>query len=1750
MHSGARLSDSLSHLYIHFSTPTNTPAVSNCSALFMDETCNLFGTPSQVVVTWSAIDTLEVVLGSGFALRLNSSVSLRAGMIRDSTETSLYLGMTTVPILPPENPQQVQAVVSAPAVVGTCGVFRVDASGSTGYAGRALNFVFTVTNPLGNSTTTHTARSSLYIDAATLPAGMHAARVVVTNWLNSTDAMEVRFKKVNNVQPQVVTASHVLAVDPNLPLAIETRVSLPFCGSAGFSVRVRWAQILARNSSFVSGAASASVASFEINHRLLIAVPESMTLYIPPRTLLPGRVYGFNLFAEMLDPSGNPIQSGPANSSGFNTTFAVTASEPPVIASIDGGSLRRVPVLRSLPSNVTVDASTDSVDLAYPSDALQFTWTVTPVSPVGPSLHLAGAFFAPGGGKLLIPSALLLNATYRVDLIAVGASSSAVATLGAPRNASASQTLFVVETPAPIVVARKLGGPGKVHPGARVRVTADVTNLESGAVSYQWTTESGNLDLGDPANLKSRRDQRALVIAPSALVGGATYRLRATVTTARGQFGFAEIELVVNSAPTLGTCSSTPSTGVAVNTSFRLECSGWVDDDVPLQYMFWVGRTPLSGWLRRAHVTTVLPEPETGPNLTTTALVRDAMQAEAHFDFIVGVARSAATHPADLDAQIDAAITAGDDQLASALISGSASRLRVSESGGDRNTTYASSRRSRMIEWVSTIANRSSGSLFSSVSAPAGLLEQATQLNDPRGLSSAGRSGALSLLEVIAAKVEALNTSAYEPTVESSLATAANVLGSSAADAGRVEQESVATRVESVVDTLSKVQLRDAVEGEARKEVVAGALDLLTQKFAAENFGTAAVVLLDGAQVNLSQSVPLEDGAQFGSLVVASFRRNGYPSSYNNTGSLSVRVRGASGRELRVSGLDDQPVRLSVPTDYPGDRVTCMFWNTSEGNWSTRGVKTLGRLPGGGIACETTHLTTFTIAEGVSLEVNTFAGSDVRAGAFSTSNPVMVFTTGCILLYIVVLLLLARLDRAQLRDGQYNDELSERFWRKHNQMRLVKASGRSSDNCRLMVAWSMRTRHPWFSLCFRHPGDFLTYTKRCTVLIVLLFNMMTVCALLLGTQQSFGPVPTFIGAALVAVILSVPVPYFLHYTFRRSTPPEYRVPIAQSGLTAWCFTHCLIALSMVLGEVGEDGELDFDNQDENVDEDPANDPENDRLNESGEGGPRDEEEKVASTAVAQEELVQTHDEVQATKDEGGFSTREDGDNSAVQATTIAAATRAGAATAVIQMKQGRKRQNRLSFASPDKFILEELRRSSDGQSCYSSLRDSSGLSWTGDGLVSSKHMRDKGPLIQSDPKLLSGGTETLIGVTLDSKSKPGSAVFVHRACMTMSAGARKKRQKYLEKYPAKELCCCTIVDRRAKIVSTSVWTIQDVFAMSGALVALSGCWFVLVMLSYTLGWDFSMWAQGTLIAFGQDIVLRATQMALIQALIFLPCCTMCCCAARQDTPQTRDPDRVLATSAGVKESVVREMQTLYPRSLQCNLPTGRVGFTYKRLVVCHVDRSSPAESAGILPGARILAVNGARVSSDGQARHLFHTAHRTSEDLHLVFLPRNEYYVALCSGKIREAPAETKHRRSSRRASAILNKSLKLSLRSGPRRHAARKRARRNKGGDRTSWKSLSSLRSIEMSEMREGAGNDVIKGHVERMSREWAQGQSLSVSLSPRGLERKTLSTESKGRQSALGARGDGLQARQSGARPVVRLNTKRRPAPDNFEV
>lgn len=118
-------------------------------------------------------------------------------------------------------------------------------------------------------------------------------------------------------------------------------------------------------------------------------------------------------------------------------------------------------------------------------------------------------------------------------------------------------------------------------------------------LEYQWTLyqllEGSNRD-DDSSWVKQTDwedfakatglDASSLVIEPKYLIPDREYRLQLNAWRPGGHpGGYVIEEMIMNVAPSGGTCNVPIAEGYALETQFQVKCEGWTDPDVPLSYL-------------------------------------------------------------------------------------------------------------------------------------------------------------------------------------------------------------------------------------------------------------------------------------------------------------------------------------------------------------------------------------------------------------------------------------------------------------------------------------------------------------------------------------------------------------------------------------------------------------------------------------------------------------------------------------------------------------------------------------------------------------------------------------------------------------------------------------------------------------------------------------------------------------------------------------------------------------------------------------------------------------------------------------------------------------------------------------------------------------------------------------------------------------------------------------------------------------
>jgi hypothetical protein len=176
-------------------------------------------------------------------------------------------------------------------------------------------------------------------------------------------------------------------------------------------------------------------------------------------------------------------------------------------------------------------------------------------------------------------------------------------------------------------------------PGDKVlRLLGDATLMGAKSFSYEWSVLSNNLDLTDNSLLLTTQTSKNLVLKAGVMQPGARYEFLLLVyADDTGKPGKAYASVVVNKAPTSGECKASPPTGVAYNTTFTLQCSGWEDLDLPLKYEYKINRNGANINLLVAEGSNKV-ETMLGPGTNVlVAIIYDFYEAETLVEFTVDV---------------------------------------------------------------------------------------------------------------------------------------------------------------------------------------------------------------------------------------------------------------------------------------------------------------------------------------------------------------------------------------------------------------------------------------------------------------------------------------------------------------------------------------------------------------------------------------------------------------------------------------------------------------------------------------------------------------------------------------------------------------------------------------------------------------------------------------------------------------------------------------------------------------------------------------------------------------------------------------------------------------------------------------------------------------------------------------------------------------------------------------------------------
>jgi len=235
-------------------------------------------------------------------------------------------------------------------------------------------------------------------------------------------------------------------------------------------------------------------------------------------------------------------------------------------ARITGGAFRQV----GRDSNFTLDASS-SEDPDDDATAFAYEWSCMDSAGADCSLTLDAAISAP----------------VRAGSLPVGSYTFWLLLRKADRNSTASTTIQIVAGFPPMISMAALTKSKYDADAGFVSVSAAVSSKLP--CSTSWTAVNSDVSKPFMASGKASSSvsgKLAAVVLVSALTPGATYTFQLTATDIDGSSSYATLSLVMNEAPNSGSLLVSPSRGFALDTAFKFVSLNWVDEDLPLAYVF------------------------------------------------------------------------------------------------------------------------------------------------------------------------------------------------------------------------------------------------------------------------------------------------------------------------------------------------------------------------------------------------------------------------------------------------------------------------------------------------------------------------------------------------------------------------------------------------------------------------------------------------------------------------------------------------------------------------------------------------------------------------------------------------------------------------------------------------------------------------------------------------------------------------------------------------------------------------------------------------------------------------------------------------------------------------------------------------------------------------------------------------------------------------------------------------------------
>ena len=549
--------------------------------------------------------TLAIVTGAQPKFTTLSNVTLKEGVIMRGNELT-YFAAGFTQIMRPTQSAAPKAVLSGAQRIGRCDLLAVDGSGSTGGAGRQLNYYWTLGSgtvitddnltPTEKSAFLATFRTRIegfagaafdasgvecrnplceqsdgsYADcyctaisvvAADLPLGNFHIELRVENWLGvlseaSTFVVTKMLTAIPIVKIDAVEHDGALTFSGNKAIALSANAQSSACeGSDSEILEFSWS---------VADAATGAAPAF-----LESASTKSAVFTIPQHGLTAGRSY---VITCTVNVRGSTLL---VTADSVRVTVRTTA---PVAIIAGGDRTHRVDLELLLDGSGSYHP--DYAPSAQP--ALESKWACAATAVAGGAATCDGT----GTGNMALLT-VPANSLKPLSVSCYTFTLSVRLEEGPWVTASVQVWPQAADDNSPIVEVHGSALHLPVTPNQRFVLSSHVAG-EQTDLAYQWSTYAGDKDLAQVQFLRSPNSRTPLlVVKPNVFTPGTSYTVRLTVTRG-GRSGFGQVTFSVDDPPSGGYLHITPTSGSSISTVFTFAAPDWQEDSdsLPLSYQF------------------------------------------------------------------------------------------------------------------------------------------------------------------------------------------------------------------------------------------------------------------------------------------------------------------------------------------------------------------------------------------------------------------------------------------------------------------------------------------------------------------------------------------------------------------------------------------------------------------------------------------------------------------------------------------------------------------------------------------------------------------------------------------------------------------------------------------------------------------------------------------------------------------------------------------------------------------------------------------------------------------------------------------------------------------------------------------------------------------------------------------------------------------------------------------------------------